>query len=95
MSPPTDPQDRTIEAFVTAWKKQDLAGIFSLWSDDFKQGILPTTLGIPEKPRADAEYVFTKLTGVLSDWKVGDEKAAPCHYGTYERSSDFGAVGDS
>ncbi|KAK4994951.1 hypothetical protein LTR66_005133 [Elasticomyces elasticus] len=70
MTPPADPQIRTIETFIACWKKQDVAGILSLWSADFTQAISPSTLGIPEKSRAEAEYVFAKLTSVLHDWKL-------------------------
>jgi hypothetical protein len=63
-------QAATLDKFLAAWKNQNAKDTVALWSDDFKQRLLPLSLGTPVKLRAEAEAVNTKLIENLTNWKV-------------------------
>jgi hypothetical protein len=68
-------QTVTLDKFIEAWKNQDVEGTVALWSDDFMQTLLPSSLGVPTKSRDTAEMIYGRLTNSLSNWKVG----VSCH----------------
>lgn len=63
-------QAETLDRFLAAWKNQDAKGIVALWSDDFKQRLLPLSLHAPVKSRAEAEVMNGKLMDLLTNWQV-------------------------
>lgn len=64
-------QAETLDKFLTAWKDQNAEETVAVWSDDFKQQLLPLSLRMPAKSRAEAEHVNAKLIQNLTNWKVG------------------------
>ncbi|KAJ5952323.1 uncharacterized protein N7479_010736 [Penicillium vulpinum] len=60
----------TLDKFLTAWKDQAVEDTIALWSDDFKQQLLPSSLGVPSHSRAESEKIYPKLTGSLRNWKL-------------------------
>lgn len=70
MPAPANVQAATLEKLIDAWKTLSAKDTMALWSDDFKQQILPLSLGAPVHSRTQAEAVYPKLTEALSDWKV-------------------------
>ena len=73
MPAPAHIQAATLEKFLTAWRNQAVKDTIALWSDDFKQQLLPSSLGLHSQVRAEAEMVYPKLMGSLRNWKVRDE----------------------
>ncbi|ETI19885.1 hypothetical protein G647_08900 [Cladophialophora carrionii CBS 160.54] len=63
-------QAATLNKFIEAWRDQDVEGTVALWSDDFSQTLLPSSLGMPPKPRETAEIVYSRLTQSLTNWKL-------------------------
>lgn len=70
MPAPAHIQAATLDKFLVAWKDQAVEDTIALWSDDFKQQLLPSSLRLPTHTRAEAEKVYPKLTGSLRNWKV-------------------------
>jgi ketosteroid isomerase-like protein len=63
-------QSATLDKFLTSWKEKDIDGTIGLWSDDFTQQILPSSLGVPTKSRGQAAMVYPNLMGSLTNWDV-------------------------
>lgn len=70
MAAPGNVQAATLEKFLEAWKNGKAEDTMSLWSDDFKQRLLPLSLGTQTASRAQAELIYPKLVGALTNWKV-------------------------
>ncbi|KAK3680675.1 hypothetical protein B0T22DRAFT_531249 [Podospora appendiculata] len=70
MSATAPVQAATLDKFLAAWKSQNAEETVALWSDDFKQRLLPLSLGMPVKMRAEAEVVNAKLIENLTNWKL-------------------------
>ena len=70
MPAPAHVQAATLDKFLTAWKNQAVKDTIALWSDDFKQQLLPCSLAAPSHTRAEAEMGYPKLMGSLRNWKV-------------------------
>jgi hypothetical protein len=70
MPPPATIQAATLEKFLAAWRNQDEKETVALWSDDFQQRLLPLSLKVPVKSRAEATAVNSKLIEHLTNWKV-------------------------
>jgi hypothetical protein len=70
MPAPAEIQAATLDKFLTAWKNQAAQDTIALWSDDFKQQLLPYSLGLPSHNRAKAAIVYPKLMGSLKNWQV-------------------------
>lgn len=70
MPAPAHIQAATLDKFLTAWKNQAVKDTIALWPDDFKQQLLPRSLGLPSHARAEAEMIYPKLMGSLNNWKV-------------------------
>lgn len=63
-------QADTLNKFLEAWKTQEARKTIALWSEDFKQRLLPCSLGASVNSRAQAEGIYPVLTSSLSNWKV-------------------------
>lgn len=72
-SAPAQVQADTLDKFLESWKSQAWEDTINLWSDDFKQRLLPFSLGTPLTSRAEAEVVYPTLVKSLTNWKV-----SPC-----------------
>ncbi|KAK4233719.1 hypothetical protein C8A03DRAFT_47798 [Achaetomium macrosporum] len=70
MPAPAHIQAATLGKFLAAWNDQNAQDTIALWSDDFKQRLLPLSLGTPVQSRAEAEAIYPKLTGSLTNWKL-------------------------
>lgn len=70
MPAPAHVQAATLEKLLEAWKTLHTKDTMALWSDDFKQRILPLSLELPVQSRAQVEEMYPKLTEALSNWKV-------------------------
>lgn len=60
----------TLNKFLEAWRTQEARKTIALWSEDFKQRLLPCSLGASVNSRAQAEGIYPLLTSSLSNWKV-------------------------
>jgi hypothetical protein len=78
MPAPAAVQAATLDRFLLAWKNQNAEDTVALWSDDFKQRLLPLSLGIPSKSRAEAEIVNARLMQHLTNWQVSHQCSLPC-----------------
>lgn len=63
-------QEETLNKFLLAWKEQRAEDITALWSDDFKQRVLPLSLQLPAKSRTEAAIMNNILSSKLTNWKV-------------------------
>ena len=63
-------QAATLDKFLAAWKNGIAEDTIALWSDDFKQRLLPLSLGMEFHPRAEVEVIYPKLVSSLTNWKV-------------------------
>ncbi|KAK8045576.1 hypothetical protein PG993_005600 [Apiospora rasikravindrae] len=70
MSSLAEVQADTLNKFLEAWRTQDVGTTIELWSDDFKQRLLPDSLGAAVKSRAEAAVIYPVLTSNLSNWKL-------------------------
>ncbi|KAK7942448.1 uncharacterized protein PG986_011561 [Apiospora aurea] len=70
MSAPAEVQAKTLNRFLDAWKAQDVGSTIDLWSEDFKQRLLPYSLGAAAKSKAEAAVIYPILTSNLSNWKL-------------------------
>ncbi|TVY84596.1 Monooxygenase ptaG [Lachnellula suecica] len=70
MPAPADIQAATLDKFIKGWKKWTPEDWMATWSDDFKQGMLPFSLGVPSKSRAEAEFILPKLMAILTNYEV-------------------------
>ncbi|KAK3382219.1 hypothetical protein B0T24DRAFT_714344 [Lasiosphaeria ovina] len=65
-----DVQAATLDRFLESWKDQNARATIDLWSDDFKQRLLPLSLGTPVHSRAAAEAIYPKLVDNLTNWEL-------------------------
>lgn len=63
-------QAETLNKFLRAWKEQKPDEITAIWSEDFKQQLLPLSLKVPAKSRSEAVVTNAILSSKLTNWKV-------------------------
>ncbi|KAI0126597.1 hypothetical protein BJ170DRAFT_412669 [Xylariales sp. AK1849] len=63
-------QAATLEKFIEGWKEWTPEGCAATFSDDFQQQILPLSLGLPPRSRAETVQFLPTITGVVKNFQV-------------------------
>ncbi|KAJ9142412.1 hypothetical protein NKR23_g7288 [Pleurostoma richardsiae] len=69
MAATADIQAETLERFIEGWKAWTPESLTLTWSEDFQQRLLPYSLGVPPRSRAEAAWAVARLVEVLSNYK--------------------------
>ncbi|KAK8068762.1 hypothetical protein PG994_005378 [Apiospora phragmitis] len=75
MTSPAEVQAATLNKFLDAWRTQDVGTTIELWSEEFKQRLLPYSLGAAVRSRAEAAGIYPILTSSLTNWKLEIKEA--------------------
>ncbi|KAF4213578.1 hypothetical protein CNMCM8980_001909 [Aspergillus fumigatiaffinis] len=71
MPAPADIQAATLNKFLAAWREGSAPDTMALWSDDFKQRLLPLSLGESSfRSRDQAALFYPGLVESLRNWEV-------------------------
>ncbi|CZR68583.1 uncharacterized protein PAC_18482 [Phialocephala subalpina] len=70
MPAPAHIQAATLDKFIAGWKKWIPEDWMATWSDDCKQRVLPFSLGLPTKSRADVQAILPKLMEILTNYEL-------------------------
>lgn len=70
MPAPLHIQAATLDRYIEGWKHFTAESWMATWSHDCQQKMLPFTLGIPSRSRAEVEIFLPKLMSVLKNYKV-------------------------
>ncbi|KAI1328250.1 hypothetical protein F5Y16DRAFT_398655 [Xylariaceae sp. FL0255] len=63
-------QAATLDKFIEGWKTFTAEAWMETWSDDCKQQMLPSTLGIPARFRTETAAFLPKLISVLKNYEM-------------------------
>ncbi|ORY69634.1 uncharacterized protein BCR38DRAFT_333345 [Pseudomassariella vexata] len=63
-------QAATLEKFIAGWKKWTPEDMMAVWSDDCEQRMLPFSLGVPPRSRAEVKVILPKLIEVLTNFEL-------------------------
>ncbi|KAJ6071511.1 hypothetical protein N7499_009525 [Penicillium canescens] len=70
MPAPAHIQAATLQKFLAGWKKFTAQEWMATWSAENTQQILPFSLGVPPRSRAEVQQVLPKLIGVLKNYEM-------------------------
>ncbi|PKX92291.1 nuclear transport factor 2 family protein [Aspergillus novofumigatus IBT 16806] len=71
MPAPADIQAATLNKFLAAWREGSAPDTMALWSDDFKQRLLPLSLGESSfRSRDQAALFYPGLVENLRNWEL-------------------------
>ncbi|KAI3318564.1 hypothetical protein HD806DRAFT_540176 [Xylariaceae sp. AK1471] len=70
MPAPANIQAATLDKFISGWKKWSPEAWMATWSQDCKQQLLPFSLGVPYRSKAETQVFLPKLMGVLTNYKM-------------------------
>jgi len=72
MPAPAHIQAATLEKFIAGWKKWTPEDWMATWSADCKQRMLPFSLGVPLRSRAEVQVILPKLMEILTNYEASN-----------------------
>ena len=63
-------QAATLDKYLRGWEKFIPEEMVSMWSDDCEQRMLPTTLGVPARSRAEIQSILPEIANILRNHTV-------------------------
>jgi hypothetical protein len=70
MPAPVHIQEATLDKYIEGWRKFSPEEMLSVFSEDCKQQMLPCSLGVPARSRAEAQATLPKIAGILTNHQV-------------------------
>ncbi|KAG9229992.1 hypothetical protein BJ875DRAFT_473434 [Amylocarpus encephaloides] len=70
MSAPAEVQAATLDKFIAGWKEFTPESWMATWSGDCTQKMLPFSLGVPARPRAEVIGILPSLMGILKNYQL-------------------------
>ncbi|KUI60106.1 hypothetical protein VP1G_11165 [Cytospora mali] len=70
MPAPAHIQAATLDRFIAGWKKWTPEDYLATWSDDCTQQLMPFSLGVPARSRAEVNVFLPKLMTVLTNYEL-------------------------
>ncbi|KAI9667452.1 MAG: hypothetical protein M1821_000268 [Bathelium mastoideum] len=65
-----DAQAATLDQFIAGWKNWTPEDWMSSWSDNCELRMLPFSLGLPTKSRAEVQVILPKLMKILTNYEL-------------------------
>jgi hypothetical protein len=70
MPAPVRVQEATLDKYIEGWRKYAADEMLSVFSEDCEQQILPSSLGVLARSRAEVQATLPKIAGILTNHQV-------------------------
>ncbi|EUC41194.1 hypothetical protein COCMIDRAFT_106796 [Bipolaris oryzae ATCC 44560] len=97
MTAPDFLQTITLQTFIEAWKTWDYKRYLAILSDNVTQVMLPSSMGVPARGRAEVEHILPILMTAVTNYKLtihhvlhDAEKNQAAIYSTAKGDAPFG-----
>lgn len=71
MPAPAHVQAATLNRFIAGWKRWTPQDYLATWSDDCVQQLMPYSLGVAARSRAEVNIFLPKMMEALINYEVG------------------------